>query len=565
MEGYMKTNKKAILSSALILALSLSIIQPTYADEDLAKKEGEISITQSEEENNEQDKSLGDQENKIDLKTESNENKDIDKENEVNEEKEAKDDKSEVNLNDEKKDKDLSLTSLDDKKDEKTIASKEDRSAGNDTSGMLLDKDVISGKVQHFAINLEVPNRRVYDWVKESSTLYYNGKALKLSSDFYTHSDTRWFIRIEDYFELGKTYDFEIKYDQDNKTYAKGSLTLPTDIRPEESHFRLVNLELSENAKRRVFNLNFYAIDEKGNVSSIDGVSNFYANGEKIGEVYSGLFHYFKGEVGKPYYVELRSLDSIGNKLEYSGTFNMPDEGELFRDIALNVVLTPNKDIPYLHVHGRMTGWEDRMIAFGKKILTVNKQFKSYKILRNGPGLYSYSIALAPIPSQGEPEHKLYKNREDAVKAALAALGENKLFNSYEIKQDEDGFYFYMLSVKDERPDLNVENPKPNEDTSSKENENKKIEPSSDTSDHASPDNTSSQENTNKDKNKEKESKGEKDSSSKTKDEEKSDSPQASKNNAKSTNVKTGVVGEAGLFAIIATAAAGLFTSKKNR
>ena len=69
MEGYMKTNKKVILSSALILALSLSIIQPIYADEDLAKKEGEISITQPEEENNEQDKSLGDQENKIDLNT----------------------------------------------------------------------------------------------------------------------------------------------------------------------------------------------------------------------------------------------------------------------------------------------------------------------------------------------------------------------------------------------------------------------------------------------------------------------------------------------------------------
>ncbi|WP_311516648.1 hypothetical protein, partial [uncultured Anaerococcus sp.] len=97
----MKTNKKVILSSVLILALSISIIQPSYADEDLAKKEGEISITQPEEENNEQDKSLGDQENKTDLKKDSNENKDVDKENEVNEKKEAKDNKSQVNLNDE--------------------------------------------------------------------------------------------------------------------------------------------------------------------------------------------------------------------------------------------------------------------------------------------------------------------------------------------------------------------------------------------------------------------------------------------------------------------------------
>lgn len=191
--------------------------------------------------------------------------------------------------------------------------------------------------------------------------------------------------------------------------------------------------------------------------------------------------------------------------------------------------------------------------------MTVNKQFKSYKLLPNGRGLYS--CVLAPIPSQGEPEHQRYKNREDAVKAALAALGENKLFNSYEIKQDEDGFFFYMLSVKDERPNLNIENPKSNENTSSKEDENKKIEPSPD----ASPGNASSKDKDQKDKNKEKESKQEKDSSSKANDEEKSDLPQASKNNAKSTNVKTGVAGEAGLFAIIATATAGLFTSKKNR
>lgn len=363
----MKTNKKAILSSALILALSLSIIQPTYADEDLAKKEGEISITQPEEENNEQDKSLGDQENKIDLKTDSNENKDIDKENEVNEEKEAKDDKSEASLNEEKEDKDLSLTSLDKKKDAKDLASTEDRSAGDDTSRMLLDKDVRSGKLEHFSINLEVPNRRVYDWVKESSTLYYNGKVLKLSSSFYSHADTRWYIRIEDYFELGKTYDFEIRYDQDNKTYAKGSLTIPTDISPEETYSRIVNLELSENAKRRVFNLAFHAIDKKGNVCIIDGVNNFYANGEKIGRTYNSSFSYFKGEVGKPYYVELRSLDSIGNELEYSGTFNMPDEGELFRDVYLNVVLTPSKAIPSYYVKSRHFGTEAQMIDFGKK------------------------------------------------------------------------------------------------------------------------------------------------------------------------------------------------------
>lgn len=559
----MKTNKKVILSSVLILALSLNIIQPIYADEDLAKKEGEISITQPEEENNEQDKSLGDQENKIDLNTESNENKDIDKENEVNEEKEAKDDKSEASLNDEKEDKDLSLTSLDRKKDAKDLASTEDRSAGDDTSRMLFDKDVISGKLQHFSINLEVPNRRVYDWVKESSTLYYNGKALKLSSSFYTHADTRWYINIGDYFELGKTYDFEIKYDQDNKTYAKGSLTIPTDISPEETYSRTVNLELSENAKRRVFNLYFYAIDKEGNVCNIDGVNNFYANGEKIGKIYNSSFHYFKGEVGKPYYVELRSLDSIGNELEYSGTFNMPDEGELFRDVGLSIVLTPSKAMPSPHLYSRKHGTEDQMIDYAKRILTVNKQFKSYKLLPYGRGLYS--CVLDPIPSQGEPEHQLYKNREDAVKAALAALDENKLFNSYEIKQDADGFFFYMLSVKDERPNLNVENPKPTPDTSSKEDENKKIEPSPDTSEHARSGNASSKDKAQKDKNKEKESKQEKDSSSKANDEEKSDLPQASKNNAKSTNVKTGVAGEAGLFAIIATATAGLFTSKKNR
>lgn len=470
----MKTNKRVVLSSALILALSISVIQPAYGQEGEPDKEEEISITVGEE-----DKlaiNSSEQENLSDVKTDSKENKDIDKDKEDMEDKstislnnkedekdlssnnidDIKDEKnlSSSNIDDIKDEKDISSSNIDDKNNGKDLRSKEEKSSSLDESRTLLLNQARSAETEHFSINLEVPNRRVYDWIKESSTLYYNGKAVKIDSDFYSHANHREYIRISDYFELGKTYDFEIKYDKDNKTYAKGSLTLPDQIAPEDTNFRLVNLELSENVKRRVFNLYFYAVDKEGNLCLFDGVNNFYANGEKMGEIYSSSYYNFEGEVGKPYYVELRGLDSIGNKLEYSGTFNMPDEGELLGPLALSIVLTPSNDLPDYNKLSIHYGREDQMTRMANEILTVNKQFSSYKLNPNEFGMYS--LTLDPIPGQDEKEHQLYKNREDAVKAAQAALDENESFKSYEIKQDEDGLYYYILSTKDvkERKDI---------------------------------------------------------------------------------------------------------------
>lgn len=458
----MKTNKRAILSSALILALSLSVIQPSYAQEDSDKLVEETTITEPEVENK-QLSNLEDQANPDVAKTDSKENKEKKSNVSIEDENGDKGDKSSVSLNDKKEDENLSLMGLDYKKDENDVSLSglddindekeqdriEDKSANADETMMLLADEPKSGKSEHFSINFEVPNRRVYDWVKETSTLYYNGKAVKIDHDFYTHANHREYIRISDYFELGKTYDFEIKYDKDNKTYAKGSLTLPDEIAPEEPHFRLVNLELSENVKRRVFDLSFYTLDKEGNLCLFDSVNDFYANGEKIGRTYNSVYNGFEGEVGKPYYAELRTLDSLGNELEYSGTFYMPDEGELLPQIRLYVVLTPSKDFQHYHVHSIDYGYEDQMTRMAKEILTVNKQFNSYKLNRNEFG--RYSLMLDPIPSQGDEEHQFYKNREDAVKAAQAALRENKAFKSFEIKQDEDGNYYYVLSTNEEK------------------------------------------------------------------------------------------------------------------
>lgn len=454
----MKTKKRVVLSSALILALSLSVIQPSYGQEDSDKLAEETSIIEQEEENK-QLSDLEDQANPDVAKTDSKENKEKKSEVSIEDENGDKGDKSSVSLNDKKEDENLSLMGLDYTKDENDVSLSgvddindekeqdriEDKSANADDTMMLLANEPKSGKSEHFSINFEVPNRRVYDWVKETSTLYYNGKAVKIDHDFYTHANHREYIRISDYFELGKTYDFAIKYDKDNKTYAKGSLTLPDQINPEEPHFRLVNLELSENVKRRVFDLSFYTVDKEGNLCLIDSVNDFYANGEKIGRTFNSAYNGFEGEVGKPYYSELRSLDSLGNELEYSGTFYMPDEGELLPQIRLYVVLTPIKDFPHYHVHSIDYGYEDQMTSLAKEILAVNKQFRSYKLNPNANG--TYSITLDPIPSKGDEEHQLFDNREDAVKAAQEALSENKLFNSFEIKQDEDGNYYYVLST----------------------------------------------------------------------------------------------------------------------
>ncbi|WP_058990696.1 DUF5633 domain-containing protein [Anaerococcus rubeinfantis] len=446
-----------VLSSALILALSISVIQPAYGQEGEPDKVEEINITIGEE-----DKSylnLSEQENLIDEKTDSKENKDIDKDKEDKEDKSTgslnnKEDAKDIsssNIDDIKDENNLSSSNIDDKNNEKDLRSEEEKSSSIDESRTLLLNKTRSSESEHFSINFEVPNRRVYDWVKESSTLYYNGKAVKIDSSFYSHANHREYIRISDYFELGKTYDFEIKYDKDNKTYAKGSLTLPDQITPEETNFRLVNLELSENVKRRVFDLYFYAVDKEGNLCLFDGVNNFYVNGENIGKIYNSLYNNFEGEVGKPYCLELRGLD---NTLEYSGTFNMPVEGELLGPLALPVVLTPSKNLPHYNKLSIHYGREDQMTRMANEILTVNKEFRSYKLNPKGFGMYS--LTLAPIPSQREQEHQLYKNRDDAVKAAQAALDENESFKSYEIKQDEDGLYYYILSTKDvkERKDI---------------------------------------------------------------------------------------------------------------
>ena len=70
----MKTKKRVVLSSALILALSLSVIQPSYGQEDSDKLAEETSIIEQEEENK-QLSDLEDQANPDVAKTDSKENK----------------------------------------------------------------------------------------------------------------------------------------------------------------------------------------------------------------------------------------------------------------------------------------------------------------------------------------------------------------------------------------------------------------------------------------------------------------------------------------------------------
>ena len=486
----MKNNKKMILSSALILALSISIIKPSYA-EDIGQN-NEAVVTENEE-----------------VKLDENGDTSND-------------------LNYDSKDKDLG---------EKSEGESSTKSSKESTPKV---KDIV--REDRFNLDIEVSNRKKEDWYKPGSTLIIDGKSYNLGQ--FGLDINKQFI-----LPLDETFSVEIK-DASGKTYATGSFSTPSEFAGSGFDSRIkVYMNLSENANQKKFNLRLMTRSKSGRLDNYyyPGEVYLYADGILIGKTNSHDHKYlsgFVGEVGKTYKIEARDGNDYENsKLLATGTISVPKEGELTETRYLDLILTPVGE------ESKPDGGNDNVkpddgkddskdpdknesSKEDKDNLDKNESGKKDQDNSDNKDSNKDNVNENDNKNPGKEESdddkdipgldsKAYDTQKEAEDAAREALKHIKTKDSFTIsKGDEDGKYYYHLwNTKDEK-------------TSSESNE--KIESDNKSKITSTKPAVKKIENT-------------------------------SNSKVKSTNVKTGVTGLSGLFAVVGAATAGLFISKKNK
>lgn len=479
----MKNNKKMILSSALILALSISIIKPSYA-EDMGQN-NEAVVTENEE--------VMLDENGDSLKDLNNPPKSND---------------PEVNVEDE----DSTKVSND--------------SNQNMESTPKVKEIVREGRCY---LDIEVSDRKAADWYKPGSTLIIDGKSYNLGQ-FSPYINKQFILPLDE------TFSVEIK-DASGKTYATGSFSTPSEFGGygEENRIK-VYMNLSENANQKKFNLRLMTRSKSGRLDNYyyPGEVYLYADGILIGKTNSHDHKYlsgFVGEVGKTYKIEARDGNDYENsKLLATGIISVPKEGELTDTRYLDLILTPvgeeskpDKDNDNVKPDDDKDDSKDPdKNESGKKDQdnSDNKDSNKDNINENdnkNPDKEE-SDDDKDIPGLDSKAYDTQKEAEDAAREALKHI---KTKDSFTIsKGDEDGKYYYHLWNTEDEKTSSESNKKTESDNKSKITSTKPAV-------------------------------------------RKIDSTSTSKK--KSTNVKTGVTGLSGLFAVLGAATAGLFISKKNK
>lgn len=481
----MKNNKKMILSSALILALSISIIKPSYA-EDMGQN-NEAVVTENEE---------------VTIGKNGNSSKD--------ESTEVLDDS--IKVNDESGD----LVNGTNENNEST--------ENLNTNGKV--------RTNSYTLDIQVKNRKAEDWIKPGSKFVIDGKSYILEGFIPSV-----YIKLT----MNRSYNVEIK-DSYGNTYATGSFTTPSEYGgiggPESLK---VYMNLSENANQKKFNLRLMTRSKSGRLDNYyyPGEVYLYADGILIGKTNSHDHKYlsgFVGEVGKTYKIEARDGNDYENsKLLATGTISVPKEGELTETRYLDLILTPvgeeskpEKDNEDKDNDNVKPGDDKDDSKDTDKNESGNKDQDNSDNKDSNKDNVNENDNKNPDKEDSDDDKdipgldsKAYDTQKEAEDAARKALKHLKTKDSFTIsKGDEDGKYYYHLWNTEDEKTSSESNKKTESDNKSKITSTKPAV-------------------------------------------KKIDSTSTSKK--KSTNVKTGVTGLSGLFAVVGAATAGLFISKKNK
>ena len=477
----MKNNKKVFLSSALILALSISIIKPSYA-EDMGQND-EAVVTKNEE--------VMLDENGDSLKDLNNTPKSND---------------PEVNV-----------------EDENSTKVSNDSNQNKESTPKV--KEIV--RQDKYRIDIEVSNRKTEDWYKPGSTLIIDGKSYNLG-EYPSHKSKELNLPLDE------TFLVEIK-DASGKTYATGSFSTPSEFGGygEENRIK-VYMNLSENANQKKFNLWLRTESKSGSLGYFPGEVYLYADGKLVGKSdghgYNSLSG-FVGEVGKTYKIEARNGNDYENsKLLATGTISVPKEGELTDARFLDLILTPagEESKPDEGNDNVKPGDDKDDSKDPDKNESGNKDQDNSDNKDSNKDNTNENENKNPDKEDSDDDKdipgldsKAYDTQKEAEDAAREALKHIKTKDSFTISKGyEDGKYYYHLwNTEDEKTSIES-NKKTESDNKSKITSTKPAV-------------------------------------------KKIDSKSNSK--VKSTNVKTGVSGLSGLFAVVGAATAGLFISKKNK
>ena len=290
-------------------------------------------------------------------------------------------------------------------------------------------------------------------------------------------------------------------------------------------------MNLSENANQKKFDLWLKTRDKEGRLGDYyyPGEVYLYVDGILIGKSDSNAHKSlsgFVGEVGKTYKIEARDgYEYENSKLLATGTISVPKEGELTDARSLDLILTPAGE------ESKPNEGNDNVKPGDGKDDSKDPDKKDQDNSDNKDSNQDNTNEndnKNPDKEDSDDDKdipgldsKAYDTQKEAEDAAREALKHIKTKDSFTIsKGDEDGKYYYHLWNTEDEKTSSESNKKTEYDNKSNKTSTKpavkKIE------------NTSN-------------------------------------SKVKSTNVKTGVSGISGLFAVVGAATAGLFISKKNK
>lgn len=297
-------------------------------------------------------------------------------------------------------------------------------------------------KILSCSLIFKVENRKKKDWLREGSKVVIDGKEFPLSE---TDGDDES-VKLE----AGKTYSIDVK-DSKGNVYAKGEVSPSIGETSGFAEYQ-VYLNLIDDDRTRVFNLDFYDKDLKETIS-LDGKYYAFSNGELVKYIDSKDFlKDFRGEMGKEYTIDIRRDRNPESELIYRGKIKLPKEGELLDADSLKLGLTEAKEIPederiYKDTENEKT-YNTRQAAenAAKKELENNNDFEDFEIVEIEEGKFTYKLI------KKEDSKSTYDTEEEAKEAAEKAVTSDDNYNSYKINKTEDGKYTFELIKKEELP-----------------------------------------------------------------------------------------------------------------
>lgn len=351
-------------------------------------------------------------------------------------------------------------------------------------------------------INLYVKNRRVKDWLKKGS--YYKIDDLAASQLNENYDTEKSVIRLD--LIPGEKHKIQILEGKDGKAYANGEINIIADA--EYGHEMDVEIIPNTPIKTRKMTLIFKDKQKKEDRMLPNGKNYLFVDNKFIDEYNkdkNGSYHFddFEYETGKKFKIEFRRTDKPNSELLASIEDEMPEDGKMVDSKSKDVYLkfptdkedekdskkddskgkntnspstetssnddkkdsknTENKTKPLPktgQVNESSNPSSNTDNKDNQKPSNIDKDKKNPSTENNG-GTISNPV-VTPIDNSNNDNEKTsdesYKTRQEAIDAAKKEMEKDPSWKSYQLIEQKDGTFKYVLSKEEDKDKLSNKN-----------------------------------------------------------------------------------------------------------